>query len=237
MILKETILSVFNERGTLLKWLKTVERLITERVLVKPVNNPQSTEIVAVDSTGEQVMLEVGTGLTIDNGTLKFANVYDGTVIIEKAGLRGLRKFNDMLIPASIPVKGDAVADAEKQVFDINATLPFMDAMAEASGDPNAKFTVKQIFIYCFDNDGDPTILQVGYVVEITDGVITGENVELPLYNYLKFAFNGKSPWLIEDYANLGVTQEDLQRINILEPPESKILEEWLLANTEGVSV
>ena len=85
MILKETILSAFNKRGTLLKWLKTVEKLINERVLVKPVNNPQSTEIVAVNSTGEQVMLEVGTGLTIDNGVLKFANVYDGTVIIEKA--------------------------------------------------------------------------------------------------------------------------------------------------------
>lgn len=71
MILKETILSAFNERGTLLKWLKTVERLITERVLVKPVNNPQSTEIVAIDNTGTQVMLGVGAGLTIENGILK----------------------------------------------------------------------------------------------------------------------------------------------------------------------
>ena len=86
MILKETILSAFNERGTLLKWLKTVERLITERVLVKPVNNPQSTEIVAIDITGTQVMLKVGEGLTIENGVLK----------IQKANsVLGLRKIKD----------------------------------------------------------------------------------------------------------------------------------------------
>ena len=55
-----------------------------ERSLVTPLNTPQATEIVAVDNTGAQVMLEVGAGLTIDNGVLKFADVYDGTVIIEK---------------------------------------------------------------------------------------------------------------------------------------------------------
>jgi hypothetical protein len=56
-----------------------------ERSLVTPINRPQATEIVAVDNTGAQVMLEVGAGLTIDNGVLKFADVYDGTVVIEKA--------------------------------------------------------------------------------------------------------------------------------------------------------
>ena len=88
MILKDTILSVFNERVTLLKWLKKVEALtleIIERALLKPTDNPQSTNLVAVDNTGAQVMLEVGTGLIIENGVLKFADVYDGTVIIEKA--------------------------------------------------------------------------------------------------------------------------------------------------------
>ena len=56
-----------------------------ERSLVTPLNRPQSTEIVAVDNTGAQVMLGVGAGLTIENSVLKFADVYDGTVIIEKA--------------------------------------------------------------------------------------------------------------------------------------------------------
>ena len=56
-----------------------------ERSLVTPLNTPQATEIVAVDNKGAQVMLGVGAGLTIENGVLKFANVYDGTVIIEKA--------------------------------------------------------------------------------------------------------------------------------------------------------
>ena len=56
-----------------------------ERSLVTPLDTPQATEIVAVDNTGAQVMLEVGAGLSVDNGVLKFADVYDGTVIIEKA--------------------------------------------------------------------------------------------------------------------------------------------------------
>lgn len=41
-----------------------------ERSLVKPINRPQATEIVAVDNKGAQVMLGVGSGLSISNGVL-----------------------------------------------------------------------------------------------------------------------------------------------------------------------
>ena len=41
-----------------------------ERSLVTPLNTPQATEIVAVDNTGAQVMLGVGSGLSISNGVL-----------------------------------------------------------------------------------------------------------------------------------------------------------------------
>ena len=41
------------------------------KMLVLPMSNPTTTEIVAVDNTGSQKMLEIGDGLSLENGTLK----------------------------------------------------------------------------------------------------------------------------------------------------------------------
>lgn len=143
MILKNTILSVFDERGTLLKWLKKLEQDFKEysvndlqlftgtvtlnatadgitisgastvngeevtsslriplvgsdtivldvgedathfelhldgeiveklqRALLTPMSLPADTELVAVDYTGAQKMLELGTGLAVQDGAL-----------------------------------------------------------------------------------------------------------------------------------------------------------------------
>lgn len=43
------------------------------RTLVTPVSRPTNTELVAVDSTGSQTMLELGDGLSISNGKLNAA--------------------------------------------------------------------------------------------------------------------------------------------------------------------
>lgn len=40
------------------------------RTLVAPVSTPSTTELVAVDNSGNQTMLELGTGLNIENGVL-----------------------------------------------------------------------------------------------------------------------------------------------------------------------
>lgn len=49
------------------------------RTLVTPVSRPSNTELVAVDNTGSQTMLELGDGLSIENGTLKASGSAGGS--------------------------------------------------------------------------------------------------------------------------------------------------------------
>lgn len=201
MILKETILSVFNERGTLLKWLKKVEALtsdIIERAILKPTDNPQSTNLVAVDNTGAQVMLEVGTGLTIDNGVLKFANVYDGTVIIEKAeSVLGLRKLKADFTPIEIT---DDTLTAE-QLFT-------MYGMTIDTGDTGNGVT-------CIFNNAIVGLMCVAR------HSVDGET------KYMELLDEGVDE-LVDAWVNDGIE---------IITTNNTTVNEWLLANTEGVSV
>lgn len=57
--------------------ISTTETTLTEitpdvmRALKTPMSTPTNTELVAVDNTGAQTMLEIGDGLSVENGTLK----------------------------------------------------------------------------------------------------------------------------------------------------------------------
>ena len=151
MILKETILSVFNERATLLKWLKKVEALtleIIERALLKPIDNPQSASLVAVDNTGAQVMLEVGTGLIIENGVLK---------IQKSNSVLGLRRFNESVTPYA------TITSDEMSEFYSNNVIKISDIYIE-----NTDFTLNE-FTPLVNLDGTELIL-VGYNGEMFDG-------------------------------------------------------------------
>jgi len=44
------------------------------RVLVLPMSNPPHTELVGIDQSGMQAMVDIGTGLKIENGTLQVGN-------------------------------------------------------------------------------------------------------------------------------------------------------------------
>lgn len=69
MILKETILSVFNERGTLLQWLKKVEKLLKESTLlevkVEKINDTESViKLVFEDNTIQSAPFELDADIT-----------------------------------------------------------------------------------------------------------------------------------------------------------------------------
>ena len=215
MILKETILSVFNERATLLKWLKKVEALtleIIERALLKPIDNPQSASLVAVDNTGAQVMLEVGAGLSVDNGVLKFADVYDGTVIIEKAeSVLGLRRLK----PSD-----------ELQIF-ITETIPSAASLYMEEVFNRGYFTVEA------SQNGETQTLKISplnsVTFEDTGGTIQCVILESQ-YNETTTIY---TPMTLDNLIEYGWFELDL---NIVAFSNADV-EQWLLANTEGVSV
>ena len=175
-----------------------------ERSLVTPINRPQSTELVAVDNTGAQVMLEVGAGLTIDNGVLKFADVYDGTVIIEKAeSVLGLRRFKDTYTPFADVEDGTDEAFYNENHFDItpieNSDIvygmsPIVNLISEEYG------PIPAIILDYYNSSSDTRS-------------ITG----LPL-----LAIGGDLTFFGD--------------VNVLSTSNTSVYE-WLLANTEGVSV
>jgi hypothetical protein len=50
------------------------------RSLVTPMSRPSATELVAVDNTNSQKMIEIGEGLSLENGTLKVVGGSGGSV-------------------------------------------------------------------------------------------------------------------------------------------------------------
>lgn len=135
----------------------------------------------------------------------------------------GLKIFNNELMPSTIEPKGDVLIEVEKQYFDINASF----ALGEFIG------YAKQIVICCMNNNGTPLITHFGYVGDVYyQGELQAEGIEAFVYNFAN-SFVDANVWCVDDFAQFGATQEDLQKINILEEPKDEVIASWLNANTK----
>lgn len=73
--------SIFDDKNTILEQLEAVKEILrnidtdalanlNDRALKTPLARPSATELVAVDDTNSQRMLEVGDNLSVNNGTI-----------------------------------------------------------------------------------------------------------------------------------------------------------------------
>lgn len=178
-----------------------------QRALVTPVSRPQSTELVAVDNTGAQVMLKVGEGLTIENGVLK----------IQKAnGVLGLRRFNNELTAFDNNTYTFAEAETFIQNNYINIEpIPFS---------PNINIVGLAPAIHIIDGtffDGlclCPVLDSQGVLVYSVEPIyLNGTSTDNSTYEHL---------WL----------DGEPMTVTITKIPNADV-EQWLLANTESVEV
>ena len=71
----------------------------TNNILQKPEIAPENTQLVAVDNRNTQTMLNIGDGLSVENGTLKSNSkqLFDHVITIEPSGRIGYRLYLNII--------------------------------------------------------------------------------------------------------------------------------------------
>lgn len=159
--------SVYNDNYTLLEQLEEIKSIlaninpeqITElsqqvaRALKAPLATPAATELVAVDDTNSQKMLEVGSGLSVTNGTLAASR----PVLIEWSGsAEGSFRFD---------WNGGEYYNVENTTVVVNVPAGEQTITAK----PGGRMLTVDVVLY--DEGGD--VLDTVSVTEKTDTVIT----------------------------------------------------------------
>lgn len=134
-------------------------------------------------------------------------SLYDGTVIIEKAGVRGLRRFKDILTPDENASYDGENSEELLANYGINITPIIKDGVAVSKISAFIKYTPE------YSSGGE------------NDGVIVARMV----------ADDGTT--IVRGVSYPGVLEMlGTNTIDVLSTANNTV-DEWLLANTEGVSV